>query len=53
VDGIIQISLSQSFPKVGTKNLSEIHWDIVEDLRQVGRLELDGEVVRETGRWRL
>jgi hypothetical protein len=28
-----------------------VHWDIVKDLRQGGRIELDGRVVQESGKW--
>ena len=34
-------------------NESTIHWDIVKDLRQGGRIELDGQVVHENGAWKL
>jgi hypothetical protein len=28
-----------------------VHWDIVKDLRDGGRIELDGKVVQESGKW--
>ena len=40
-----------SYPKVGGKNVSALHWDLVKDLRSGGRIELDGEVVQENGTW--
>ena len=33
------------------ENVSQLHWDIVKDLRKSGRLELDGKVVQEAGKW--
>ena len=36
---------------MGGTNESAIHWDIVKDMRVGGRIELDGRVVRESGRW--
>lgn len=51
MDGTIHIALGQSYEKVGGKNESSIHWDIVKDLRLQGRIELDGKPVQEDGRW--
>ena len=33
IDGSIHLALGQSYEKVGGKNTSSIHWDIVKDLR--------------------
>jgi len=49
--GTIHIAVGASYPKVGGKNVSSLHWDIVKDLRRGGRIELDGEVVQENGTW--
>ena len=35
----------------GGLNKSAVHWDMVKELRQGGRIELDGEVVQENGVW--
>ncbi len=51
IDGTIHIALGNSFPDLGGTNESTIHWDIVKDLREGGRIELDGELVQENGRW--
>jgi aminopeptidase len=53
IDGTVHIALGTAFPFIGGKNVSRIHWDIVKDLRPGGRIELDGEVVQEDGRWLL
>jgi aminopeptidase len=49
--GTIHLALGQSYPDTGGTNESAVHWDIVKDLRQDGRIELDGEVVQQNGRW--
>ena len=36
---------------IGGTNQSEIHWDIVKDLRPGGQILLDGEVVQQDGVW--
>ena len=51
IDGTIHIALGQSYEKVGGKNQSSIHWDIVKELRTGGRIELDGKPVQENGSW--
>jgi aminopeptidase len=51
IDGSVHLALGQSYPKVGGTNVSSVHWDIVKDLRGGGRLELDGRLVQEGGRW--
>jgi aminopeptidase len=53
IDGTVHLALGNGFPEVGGTNVSQIHWDIVKDLRNGGRIELDGEVVQESGSWRL
>jgi aminopeptidase len=49
--GTIHLAVGASYPKVGGKNVSSLHWDLVKDLRRGGRIELDGEVVQEDGNW--
>jgi aminopeptidase len=51
IDGTVHLALGNGLPEVGGTNVSQIHWDIVKELRQGGRLEVDGEVVQENGRW--
>jgi len=49
--GTIHIALGQSYTHIGGKNTSSLHWDLIKDLRQGGRIELDGETVQEDGTW--
>jgi aminopeptidase len=51
MDGTAHLALGNGLPEVGGTNVSQLHWDIVKDLRQRGRIELDGRVVQEDGRW--
>jgi aminopeptidase len=53
IDGTVHIALGNGLPEVGGTNQSEIHWDIVKDLRPGGQILLDGEVVQENGAWRI
>ena len=51
IDGTVHIALGNGLPEVGGTNVSQLHWDIVKDLRNGGRIELDGRVVQEAGHW--
>ena len=53
IDGTIHLALGNGIHEVGGQNQSSIHWDIVKDLRNGGRIELDGEVVQDNGVWKL
>jgi aminopeptidase len=49
--GTVHLAIGASYPIVGGKNVSSLHWDLIKDLRGGGRLELDGELVQENGNW--
>jgi aminopeptidase len=51
MDGTVHLALGNGLPEVEGTNESQIHWDIVKDLRSGGRIELDGEVVQQDGSW--
>jgi aminopeptidase len=52
IEGTVHLALGNGLPEVGGTNVSQIHWDIVKELRREGtRLELDGKVVQREGRW--
>ena len=51
IDGTVHMAVGFGFPNLGGKNESAVHWDIVKDLRDGGRIELDGELVQENGKW--
>ena len=52
IDGTVHLAIGNSYSSTGGKNISRIHWDIVKDLRQGGRLYADGVLVQEDGAWR-
>jgi aminopeptidase len=53
IDGTVHLALGNGLPEVEGTNVSQLHWDIVKDMRRDGRIELDGKVVQEAGRWLL
>jgi aminopeptidase len=50
--GTIHLAVGAGFPFLGGQNKSVVHWDMVKDLRNGGRILCDGEVVQESGEWR-
>jgi aminopeptidase len=52
MEGTIHLAIGTGFPQLGGQNRSAVHWDMVKELRNGGRIELDGEVVQESGVWR-
>jgi aminopeptidase len=53
MEGTIHLAIGTGFPQIGGVNTSGIHWDMVKELRNGGRIELDGTVVQENGVWAL
>ena len=54
IDGTVHLALGAAYEDVGGTNQSTVHWDLVKDMRLPGaRIELDGEVVQQEGRWLL
>jgi aminopeptidase len=51
IEGTVHLAIGTGFPQLGGKNRSAIHWDMVKELRNGGRIELDGKIVQENGRW--
>jgi aminopeptidase len=51
INGTVHLAVGRGFPKLGGTNVSAIHWDIVKDVRQNGRIEVNGELVQENGEW--
>jgi aminopeptidase len=51
--GTIHLALGAGFPRVGGRNESALHWDLVNDMRRDGRLYCDGELVQQDDSWLL
>ena len=43
IAGTVHLALGRSYPETGGVNRSALHWDLICDLRQGGRLTADGE----------
>ena len=51
IGGSIHLALGSGYPETGSSNQSAIHWDLILDLRQGGRILADGEVLQENGKF--
>jgi aminopeptidase len=49
--GTVHLAVGNGFPFLGGNNVSNVHWDMVKDLRQGGQIFCDGELVQENGAW--
>ena len=47
--GTVHLALGRSYPETGGDNASALHWDLICDLRDGGRLRADGETVVADG----
>ena len=45
IGGTVHLALGRSYPETGGTNESVVHWDLICDLRQGGKLSADGEVI--------
>jgi aminopeptidase len=51
IGGTVHLALGSSFKKLGGKNDSGLHWDMICDLRADGEVYADGELVWKAGRF--
>lgn len=51
IGGTVHLAVGASYPESGGVNDSAVHTDLVCDLRRGGRIELDGKVLQEDGRF--
>jgi aminopeptidase len=49
IGGTMHVALGGGFDEAGTKNTSDLHWDLICDLRQEGEVYADGELVWKAG----
>lgn len=51
IGGTVHLALGKSYPETGGVNESAVHWDMICDLRRGGRIEVDGKLLQENGRF--
>jgi aminopeptidase len=53
IGGTIHMALGRGYPETGSVNESAVHWDLICDLREGGRVTADGETVLDNGAYRI
>jgi aminopeptidase len=53
IGGTVHMAVGASYPESGGTNESAVHTDLVCDLRQGGKIEVDGDVFQEDGTFRV
>lgn len=51
IGGAIHMAIGQSYKQCGGKNQSEIHWDMIKDMKKGGRIYADNELIYENGKF--
>ncbi|THH37887.1 aminopeptidase [Neolewinella litorea] len=51
IGGTVHMAVGQSYAQAGGKNESSVHWDMIANMREGGRVYADGEVVYTDGRF--
>jgi aminopeptidase len=51
IGGTFHAAVGASYPESGGKNRSGLHWDMVCDLRAGGRIQADGKIISENGKF--
>lgn len=51
IGGTFHVALGAAYPESGGRNASGLHWDMVCDLRIGGRVEADGRLISQNGRF--
>ncbi len=49
IGGSFHMALGAGYPETGSRNKSQIHWDMICDLRQDSEIRLDGELIYQNG----
>jgi aminopeptidase len=49
IGGTMHVALGGGFEEAGTQNTSDLHWDLICDLREEGEVYADGELVWKAG----
>lgn len=49
IGGTMHVALGGGFEEAGTHNISDLHWDLICDLREEGEVYADGELVWRAG----
>ncbi len=53
IGGTIHLALGNGFPEIGGENTSAIHWDMLCDMKDGGKIVIDGELFYDSGEFKI
>ncbi|MEJ2012363.1 MAG: aminopeptidase [Anaerolineales bacterium] len=53
IGGTMHVALGGGFPELGGQNKSSLHWDIITDMKDGGRIFVDGELFYDSGQFKV
>jgi len=51
IGGTIHLAVGAAYPECGGENVSSIHWDMLCDMKEEGKIFADGELIYEKGKF--
>ncbi len=51
IGGTVHLAIGQAFAEAGGRNQSSVHWDMLCDMKNGGRIEADGRIVYQDGKF--
>jgi len=51
IGGTIHLALGMAYKEGHGRNESALHWDMIKDLRNNGKIIVDGKVIQQDGKW--
>lgn len=51
IGGTIHMAVGQSYIMTGGKNISSVHWDLIADMKEGGKIFADGRLIYEDGKF--
>jgi aminopeptidase len=51
IGGTVHMAIGRSYPETGGTNQSAVHWDLICDLRNGGRITTDDGVIAQDGKF--
>ncbi len=50
IGGAIHMAIGASYPETGGKNVSGLHWDLIKNMKNGGKIFADGKLIYENGK---
>ena len=50
IGAAIHMAVGASYPETGGKNVSGLHWDLIKNMKNGGKIYADGELIYENGK---